>query len=297
MKPSGKRLGISGLITICWLLSIVAPLSSAQVRVLMMATTTSTDNTGLLDAMAPRLEQATGIELRWVAVGTGKALKLGESCDVDVLMVHDPVSEHEFLRRGFGIDRREIMYNDFVLIGPAADPAGIGGKPVIDALRAIRKEGAVFVSRGDQSGTHKKEMALWKEVGAPLPEREHWYIQTGQGMLATILVAAEKNGYTLTDRGTYLKYETGAHGRPALGILVQGDPGLRNQYSVISVHPGRCPKARHDLARAFADWIAGAEGQKCIAGFTVKGAQLFIPNAGGCVPDAGTERKTAPPKP
>jgi len=248
-------------------------------KVLMMATTTSTDNTGLLDYLAPKFKEATGIELRWTATGTGKALKLGENCDVDVLMVHAPDAETKFVDDGFGVDRREIMYNDFVIIGPASDPAGIKAKSVKDALEAIRTQQAVFVSRGDNSGTHKMELSLWEAAALPVPDKEAWYVQTGQGMLATINIAVERNGYTMTDRGTYIKYESDLAGNPPLKILVEGDQALLNQYSVIAVNPQKCPKAQYDLAKQFEHWIAGPQGQQLIKDFKLLGKQLFTPNA------------------
>ena len=246
---------------------------------LHMATTTSTDNTGLLDYLAPKFKAATGIELKWVATGTGKALKLGENCDADVLLVHAPAAEQAYVQAGFGINRREIMYNDFVIIGPPADPAGIKGKMTIEALGAIQHAAAQFISRGDNSGTNKKELALWKQSMDRLPEKEPWYVQTGQGMLATINVAAERNGYTLTDRGTYIKYETNSNNSPALVILVEKDPLLLNQYSVLEVNPARCPQVKNDLAAAFSEWMAGTEAQTAIDDFKLLGKQLFIPNA------------------
>jgi tungstate transport system substrate-binding protein len=249
------------------------------VKVLMMATTTSTDNTGLLDYLAPEFMKDTGIELRWTAVGTGKALELGKNCDVDVLLVHAPDAEKIFVEEGFGVGRREIMYNDFVLIGPASDPAGLTGKGVKDAMTLIRSRQAVFVSRGDESGTHKKERTLWRSSGLSVPEKETWYIQAGQGMLATINMAAERGGYTLTDRGTYIKYEDNHKGNPPLNILVEGDPLLLNQYSVIPVNPNHCPKVQRDLAQQFSDWIAGKRGQKLIEDFKILGKPLFVPNA------------------
>ncbi len=248
-------------------------------KVLMMATTTSTDNTGLLDYLAPYFTQATGIELKWTSVGTGKALKMGENCDVDVLLVHAPSAEKIYVEKGFGVNRREIMYNDFVVIGPESDPAGIKGKKVVDALDAVRAKGAVFVSRGDNSGTHKKELSLWKATGAAVPEKETWYVQTGQGMLASINIAAERNGYTMTDRGTYIKYADTMSGNPPLKVLVAQDEILLNQYSVLSINPARCTKAKFDLATAFSDWLAGAEAQGLIRDFKLLGKPLFVPNA------------------
>ena len=274
---------INGKISIALLafLLMVFITVSAQAadKVLTMATTTSTDNTGLLDDLAPKFQAATGIELRWTATGTGKALKLGENCDVDILMVHAPAAEKKFVDAGFGVDRREIMYNDFVIIGPPDDPAGIKGKSIKDALSAIEATQSVFVSRGDNSGTHKKELSLWKAAGLPVPEKDSWYVQTGQGMLKTINVAAEKNGYTMTDRGTYIKYENNMGGNPPLKIVVEGDKVLLNQYSVIAVNPKHCPAVKNDLAEAFIEWITGPEAQKDIGDFKLLGKTLFTPNA------------------
>jgi tungstate transport system substrate-binding protein len=258
---------------------LLAGATVAQDKVLLMATTTSTEDTGLLNVMGPEFKKASGIELRWTATGTGKALKLGENCDVDVLMVHAPDAEKKFVADGFGLDRREIMYNDFVIIGPAADPAGVKGKSVKQALEAVAAKKAVFVSRGDKSGTHMMELDLWKAAGRAVPEKESWYAQAGQGMMATITIAAEKNGYTLADRGTYIKYENNLGGNPPLKILVEGDQTLLNQYAVIAVNPAKCPKAKLDLAKTFSAWIAGPEGQKVIREFKVMGKPLFTPNA------------------
>jgi tungstate transport system substrate-binding protein len=253
--------------------------AGAQEKVLLMATTTSTEDTGLLNVLAPEFKKATGIDLRWTATGTGKALKLGEDCNVDVLMVHAPGAEKKFVDAGFGLNRREIMYNDFIIVGPAADPAGIKGKSVKDALQAIRSKQAVFVSRGDKSGTHMMELDLWKGGAGAVPEKESWYAQAGQGMIATITIAAEKRGYTLTDRGTWIKYENSMKGNPPLKILVEGDRVLFNQYSVIAVNPAKCGKAQLELAAKFSDWIAGPQGQKLIREFKLEGKPLFTANA------------------
>lgn len=253
--------------------------ATAEEKALMMATTTSTDNTGLLEYLAPEFEKATGIEWKWTATGTGKALKMGENCDVDILMVHAPAAEKKFVADGFGVDRTEIMYNDFVVIGPDGDPAGVKGKSIKEALAAIKAREAVFVSRGDNSGTHKKELSLWKAADQPVPEKENWYVQTGQGMLTTINVAAERNGYTMTDRGTYIKYEDNLKGNPPLKILVEGDEVLLNQYSVIAVDPKHCPQTNYETAQQFAEWIAGPKAQQLIKDFKLLGKQLFTPNA------------------
>jgi tungstate transport system substrate-binding protein len=253
--------------------------SLAEQKTLTMATTTSTDNTGLLDYLVPKFKAATGIEIKWTATGTGKALKLGENCDVDVLMVHAPPAEKKFVDAGFGKDRHEIMYNDFVIIGPEKDPAAIKGKSIKDALQAIKAKQGIFVSRGDNSGTHKKELSLWKAADLPVPEKESWYVQTGQGMLATINIAAERNGYTMTDRGTYIKYEANMKGNPPLKILVEGDKVLLNQYSVIAINKKHCPNAKYDTAMQFIKWITGADAQKLIKDFKLLGKPLFTPNA------------------
>jgi tungstate transport system substrate-binding protein len=271
---------VCGSILLLLLASLIAAgFAGAREKVLLMATTTSTEDTGLLNVIAPEFKKASGVDLRWTATGTGKALKLGESCDVDVLMVHAPDAEKKFVSDGFGINRKEIMYNDFVIIGPAADPAGVKGKSVKDALAAVQAKKAAFVSRGDKSGTHMMELDLWKASGMPVPEKEAWYAQAGQGMMAAITIAAEKNGYTLADRGTYIKYENNMKDNPPLKILVEGDQTLLNQYSVIAVNPAKCPKAQVELAAKFSAWIAGPEGQKVIKEFKVMGKALFTPNA------------------
>ena len=270
---------VAVFICLAWVGFLLPAGSRAEEKTLMMATTTSTDNTGLLDYLAPKFKAATGVELKWTATGTGKALKLGENCDVDVLLVHAPTAEKKFVSDGFGADRKEIMYNDFVVIGPAGDAAGIKGKSIKEALRTIQAKQAVFVSRGDNSGTHKKELSLWKAAEMPVPEKESWYVQTGQGMLATINIAAERNGYTMTDRGTYIKYEDNLKGNPPLKILVEGDAVLLNQYSVIAIDKTHCPQAGYDTARQFIDWIAGPEAQGLIKDFKLLGKPLFTPNA------------------
>lgn len=245
----------------------------------MMATTTSTDNTGLLDYLSPEFTKDTGIELRWTATGTGKALELGKNCDVDVLLVHAPDSEKTYVQEGFGINRKEIMYNDFVIIGPESDPAAAKGKSVTDALNSIKSKAVAFVSRGDNSGTHQLERTLWSSAGLAVPDTESWYVQSGQGMLSTINIAAERNGYTMTDRGTYITYENTMAGNPPLKILVEGDAVLLNQYSVIAVNPEKCKTVKSDLAQAFSDWMAGPRGQGLIRDFKILGKQLFTPNA------------------
>ncbi len=260
-------------------LSLALVSSAFAADTLMMATTTSTDNTGLLDVLAPAFQKDTGIELKWTSVGTGKALKMGENCDVDVLLVHAPAAEKKFVDAGFGKDRREVMYNDFVIIGPASDPAGIKGKSVADALKTIEAKKANFISRGDNSGTNKKELSLWKAAGMEVPDKASWYVQTGQGMLKTINVATEKDGYTMTDRGTFIKYADSKKGNPPLVVLVEGDDNLFNQYSVIPIDPKHCEKTQYELATKFSDWLVSPNTQKLIGDFKLLGKPLFTPNA------------------
>ncbi|MFA5518785.1 MAG: substrate-binding domain-containing protein [Spirochaetota bacterium] len=253
--------------------------SKEPAQVLMMATTTSTDNTGLLDALAPQFKKDTGIELKWVSVGTGKALQMGQNCDVDVLLVHAPGAEKEFVNKGFGLNRTELMYNDFIIIGPEKDPATIKGMNVITALNTIRAKEAIFTSRGDKSGTHVLEIDLWKSTGKAVPEKEAWYIQTGQGMLQTINIAAEREGYTMTDRGTFIKYADNHKGNPPLVILVENDKSLFNQYSAIEINPENCADAKNDLAKKYIEWMASDKTQKLIGDFKLLGKPLFTPNA------------------
>jgi len=273
-----KKVFAAGLMVFL-MMGIFSGVTLGAEKVLIMATTTSTDNTGLLDYLAPVFTKATGIDLRWTAIGTGKALKMGQNCDVDVLLVHAPGAEKKFVDAGFGINRRELMYNDFVIIGPASDPAGIKGLPISKAMMGIRKSKALFVSRGDNSGTNKKELLLWKNAGMVVPDKEPWYMQAGQGMLATIQIAEQRNGYTMTDRGTYIKYSHNSGGNPVLKVIVEGDAILLNQYSTIAINTGNCSNAKFDLAMAFSNWMAGPEAQKMIKDFRLLGQQLFTPNA------------------
>ena len=261
------------------LLGLLSLPSMGKTDILMMATTISTDNTGLLDHLAPMFQKDTSIELKWTAVGTGKALKMGQNCDVDVLLVHAPAAEKRYVADGYGVDRRGVMYNDFVIIGPPNDTAGIKGMKLVGAMKTIAEKGALFVSRGDNSGTNKKEISLWKIAGLSVPDKESWYLQTGQGMIKTILVAEERKGYTMTDRGTYIKYEANKKGYPPLKILVQGDPSLFNQYSVMAVNPTRCRNVKHELATKFADWITSPKIQEVIGAYKLLGKKLFTPNA------------------
>jgi len=249
-------------------------------KTLMMATTTSTANTGLLDELiVPLFQKDAGIEIKFVAVGTGKALKMAENCDVDVVLVHAPGAEKAYMDKGVLTDRTQLMYNDFVIIGPDSDPAGVKGMTVTDALKTIDAKKAVFASRGDNSGTNKKEISLWKSAGMGIPEKQAWYVQTGQGMLPTINIANEKNGYTMTDRGTYIKYADTKGGNPPLKVLVEGDKVLFNQYSALAVDTKHCKDAQYDLAKQYIAWMASPATQKAISEFKLLGKKLFIPNA------------------
>ena len=267
-------------ITLTLILSLALAVPALANKTLMMATTTSTANTGLLDDLiVPQFLKDTGIEIKFVAVGTGKALKMAENCDVDVVLVHAPASEKAYMDKGVLIDRKELMYNDFVIIGPASDPAGVKGMKVAEALKQIAAKQAVFASRGDNSGTHKKELSLWKAAEMTVPEKDEWYVQTGQGMLPTINIANEKNGYTMTDRGTYIKYADTKGGNPPLLVLVEGDKVLFNQYSALAVNPAKCSSVQYDMAKQFIDWMASPDTQNAIGDFKLLGKKLFIPNA------------------
>lgn len=243
---------------------------------LILATTTSTQDSGLLDVLVPAFEAETGYTVQIVAVGTGEALKMGEEGNADVLLVHAPSTEVTFMEGGFGSDRRLVMHNDFVIVGPANDPAGIRGFDPVEALTAIATRGASFASRGDDSGTHKKELSLWKNAGTD-PAGQAWYIETGQGMGATLTIASETGAYTLTDRATYLANRDNL----SLEILVEGDASLLNVYHVIVVNSELWPYANNAGAIAFADFITSEKGQEIIADFGVEefGQPLFIPDA------------------
>lgn len=260
-------------------LCALMPLSANAADKLMMATTTSTQDTGLLEYLEPYFKKDTGIDLAWVSVGTGKALELAKNCDADVLLVHAPAAEKKFVEAGHGIDRRQIMYNDFVLAGPVDDPAKVAGKGIAEALKRISESGSPFVSRGDESGTHKAEKKLWKDAGVN-PEKSGAYVSAGQGMMATLRMAAEKKGYVLTDRGTWIKYDAQEGKANPLVIIVEGDTPLRNQYSVITVNPAQCKKVDARLAKKFEDWWVSPQTQKLIEDFRLQGKQLFFPNAG-----------------
>jgi tungstate transport system substrate-binding protein len=248
--------------------------AAAQDRFITLASTTSTENSGLFGHILPQFQAATGIEVRVVAVGTGQAMEIGERGDADVLLVHHRPSEDAFVAEGYGIDRRDVMHNDYLIAGPVADPAGIaGGRDAAAALASVAKAEAPFASRGDDSGTHRAELALWQAAGI-VPEGA-WYRQTGSGMGATLNVAAGLGAYVLTDRGTWASFAN----KGDLTVLVEGDVRLYNPYGVILVNPERHPHVKVEEARAFMDWLTGAPGQKAIAEFEIDGEQLFFPDA------------------
>jgi tungstate transport system substrate-binding protein len=251
---------------------------------LILATTTSTQDSGLLDVLVPAFEKASGYTVKTVAVGTGQALQMGQEGNADVLLVHAPASEKTYMEGGFGAERLLVMHNDFIFVGPAADPAGIKGTAsAVDALKKIAAAGAPFISRGDDSGTHKAELALWKK--AEITPEGGWYIETGQGMGATLKVAGEKAGYTMTDRATYLANKEGL----GLDILVEGDTSLLNVYHVITVNPEKWPKVNVEGAKAFAQFLVSKDIQKMIGEFGVDkfGQPLFFPDADKTDADLG----------
>jgi tungstate transport system substrate-binding protein len=245
---------------------------------IICASTTSTQNTGLFEYLLPHFTKKTGIKVKVIAVGTGQALALGERGDADVLLVHSPEAEEAFIKAGYGLKRHLVMYNDFVILGCPEDPAGIGGMKKADrAFAAIGAKGVPFVSRGDDSGTHKKELKLWAKAGID-PKGKPWYMESGQGMASTIRIADERKAYTLSDRATFMSMKD--KGKMALGLLVEGDPVLFNQYSVIVVNPKKHPGVKAEKAQLFADWLVSEEAQRLIGEFKdSSGNILFKPNA------------------
>jgi tungstate transport system substrate-binding protein len=244
---------------------------------IIVQSTTSTQNSGLFDYILPKFTKKTGIEVRVVAVGTGQALKNAMNGDGDVVLVHSKPDEEKFVAEGWGVKRYDVMYNDFVIVGPASDPAGIAGvKEADEAFKKIAEAKAPFASRGDDSGTNKEEIRLWNAAGVDAQKASgEWYLETGSGMGATLNTAVGKQAYTLTDRGTWLSFAN----KDDFKILVEGDPKLFNQYGVILVNPEKHPNVKAKQGQAFIDWLTGPEGQAAIANYTIDGQQLFFPNA------------------
>ncbi len=246
---------------------------------IIVQSTTSTANSGLYDHLLPLIEKDTGITVNVVAVGTGQAITNAGNCDGDVLLVHAKAAEETFVADGGGVSRSDLMYNDFVVVGPAADPAGIAGSSDIGAsLKKIAESGALFASRGDDFGTHKKEVSLWAATGIdPTAASGDWYRETGSGMGATLNAGIGMGAYVLTDRATWTSFGN----KQDFAVAVEGDPQLFNQYGVILVNPDRCPNVKAEAGQAVIDWLLSDKGQEAIASFTIEGQQLFIPNAPG----------------
>ena len=271
------RLAATAAVTLAGLLGAAAP-AAAQDKFIVVASTTSTEQSGLFGHLLPAYKAATGVEVRVVALGTGQALDMGRRGDADVVFVHDQMAEEKFVADGFGVKRLPVMYNDFVLIGPKADPARVRGNDITAALGKLAGAGAgtAFISRGDKSGTHAAELRYWKAAGIELPAgKPAGYKECGCGMGPALNIAASTGAYVLADRGTWLSFKN----RGELAVLVEGDKRLFNQYGVIVVNPARHPHVKKDLAQAFADWLVSPAGQAVIAEYKIGGEQLFFPNA------------------
>jgi tungstate transport system substrate-binding protein len=264
-----------------------AGIAAAEERIITVASTTSTENSGLFAYLLPRFTADSAIEVRVVAVGTGQAIRLAANGDADVLFVHHPPSEEQFVADGLGLERHPVMHNDFVLVGPTGDPAGVRDMTdVATALSRIAEGEHAFTSRGDDSGTHKKELSLWAAAASdPRPASGAWYRETGSGMGATLNTASAMGAYALTDRATWVRFGN----KGELEILVEGDPRLHNPYGVIVVSPDRHPHVRAAEAQAFVDWLLSDKGQRAIAAYRVEGRQLFFPDAPASAGSAGAQ--------
>ncbi|GLR88472.1 extracellular solute-binding protein [Bradyrhizobium iriomotense] len=257
-------------------IALVSSTSSAEDRSIVVASTTSTQDSGLFGYLLPLFKAKTGIDVKVIAQGTGQALDTGRRGDADVVFVHAKPQEERFVADGFGVKRFDVMYNDFVLIGPKSDPAGVKGKDIATALKAIEAKGAPFVSRGDRSGTHAAELALWIIAGIDVASaKAAWYREIGQGMGAALNTASAMNAYVLSDRGTWIAFKN----RGDLDVVVEGDKRLFNQYGVMLVNPEKYPSVKKELGQTFVDWLISPEGQVAIAGYKIDGQQLFFPDA------------------
>jgi tungstate transport system substrate-binding protein len=256
--------------------AIISLPAVAQEKFIVVASTTSTEDSGLFKYLLPLFKAKTGIDVRVVAQGTGQALATARKGDADVVFVHDKVAEQKFMEEGFGVDRREVMYNDFVIVGPKADPAKVSGnKEVIASLKKIAASQSPFASRGDKSGTHAAELRYWKQAEIdPQTGKGTWYRETGSGMGPTLNTASAMGAYAFTDRGTWLSFKN----RGDLGIVVEGDAKLFNQYGIMLVNPAKHAHVKKELGQAFIDWLTSAEGQSAIAAYKIEGQQLFFPN-------------------
>ena len=276
-----RRLTLLAPVSLALVVAIAAP-AAAQDKSIVVSSTTSTQDSGLFRHILPLFKAKTGIEVKVVAQGTGQALDTGRRGDADVVFVHARPAEEKFIAEGFGVKRHPVMYNDFVLIGPKSDPAGIkGSHDIVAALTTIKAKGAPFISRGDRSGTHQAELKLWKVAGVDIPAEKEakklgpWYKEIGQGMGAALNTAAASGSYVLSDRATWISFKN----KSDLVIAVEGDKRLFNQYGVILVNPKKHPNVKADLGQQFIDWLISPEGQKAIADYKIDGQQLFFPNA------------------
>jgi tungstate transport system substrate-binding protein len=272
------RRSLLAALAILTLSFVLSPLASqAEDKFIVVASTTSTEQSGLFGHILPAFQKKTGIEVRVVALGTGQALDTARRGDADVVFVHDKAAEEKFVAEGYGVERKEVMYNDFILVGPKNDPAKVkGGKDILEALKKVEAAKATFVSRGDKSGTHAAELRFWKAAGIDIDQAKGpWYKDTGSGMGPALNTAAAMNAYILSDRGTWLSFKN----RQDLTVLVEGDQRLFNQYGVILVNPAKFPNVKKEMGQQLIDWLVSPEGQQTIADYKIDGQQLFFPNA------------------
>lgn len=276
MNFASQRLRSSAIVYAAMSLAVLCSSALAQHTTITVASTTSTEQSGLFGFLLPQFQKATGITVKVVALGTGQALDVGRRGDADVVFVHDQSAEEKFVAEGAGVERKAVMYNDFVLVGPTDDPAKAAGKDIVAGLKAVYAAKAVFVSRGDKSGTHAAELRYWKQASLdPAGEKPSWYRDTGSGMGPAVNTAAAMNAYLLADRGTWLAFKN----RQNLKIVVEGDSKLFNQYGVILVNPKKHPHVKAQAGQKFIDWLLSAEGQGVITAYSIGGEQLFFPNA------------------